>query len=478
MSIKRRLIYVLIVALAFMGLAVTGVLPLSVMGIAPGDFDVNSERYQFHTWEGKGALTLDQLSDSSHYVSGKVSEKVVVAAQIQKHSLSFQVVTDMKYVYTFTTGNVWGEPDRVYHPTQTSSGVGWIVIKTDIWNFLPAASGYLRVQFFIELSEPWGSLGWGLVAQDDSYVVRGDGSVAWTAGQYVVGQEAVADYTVGYARSAKTEDALLSEGWTVSVYSGAQERDVINKVIPGPAPGGSPDATVSDAVKYMVTDADFALTDSCAVATSRNFLRVTIFNNLVSTAMDKATTVDVLSLAPPIPGMTLDKSAYEIGDSITIQLTASPNAETNLPICGIHLKVAYRTLSSQPLVDIDLAGDASEYTYFSLPDAGLLIIEAYSFDAGSRNSDMAEGSVDVKDPTSEPEGVSVFLVVLAMVVMFIVAILILLPIPGLVNIPLKVRGIISTVLLGSVVGMLIIFFVVPAACAFLSAIFGILGFSC
>ena len=494
MRIKRRLIGILIVALVFMGLATAGALPLdiSVAGVRPADYDDNARGFDMgYTLIGSGAYIGSELLDSIRYVTGVIkSEKIVVEGAIFK-GFAASCIKDSEYRFQFTSGNSWGPVDR----TKWVGAFDLIVGGTANAGFrtldsYPTAGGWVRAEFWVNIFDFCQTFnldkGWHLAVRDDARIVNGAGEVAWNTGTAQVGQTVTATYSIGYAESSKIDNPLTG-GWTLDIFSGARGSNVpgfSGKVLTGANPDSGPEI-VPGSVDYTISEEDFALTDRCGVATSKNYLRVTIHNNLVSADTDSLTTVDKLALAPPAPIITLDKTQYEIGDSITISLVANPNTQTNLPICGIHLTIAYSDLAVDPLFDGDVGafigdelGLIAEKTYFALPDDGRLIITAWSYDAASRGSVPSEASVMVIDPTAEEEGIPIFILVVIMVSLIVVAIILLLPIPGISSIPLPVRGLVSTILIGISVGMFVLFFVAPAVCQFLENVFFFLGFEC
>ena len=497
MRIKRRLVYILIVALAFMGLTLGGALPLGIMaeGMRPIDYNDGGEEFDIG-WglSGRGAYIGNQLLDSIRYVTGPLqSEKIVLEGSIHSVLFAATCIKNSEYRFQFTTGNVWG-------PVDMTKWVGAFDLTRGGWanagfrsldsGTYPSAGGWVRAEFWVHVFDLCLisdlDKDWQLAARDDARIIDGSGDVNWNTGTAQVGQTVTAAYEIGYAYSSKF-DGGLAGGWTLDIFSGARGANVpgfSGKVITGADPDTGPEI-VPGSVDYTVSEEDFALTDRCNVASSKNYLRVTIRNNLVKADTDSLTTVDKLALAPPAPSISLDKTQYEIGDSITIVLVAEPNAQTQLPICGIHLTIAYSDLAADPLFDGDVGtfigdelGLIAEKTYFSLPDDGRLVITAWSYDAASRGSVPSEASVMVIDPTDPTEGIPIFILVMIMVSLIVVAIILLLPIPGISSIPLPVRGIISTILIGISVGMFILFFVAPAVCQFLENVFFFLGFSC
>ncbi len=483
-TVKRGLIVLLIGAFVA-GLFAGGIVPLNI-GQPPLDFNTEMIAKDFGTWTGKGALNLDQLLDSTRYITGATKEsgeKVVAAAQIMKTSLSFQCVTGVRYLYFWSVGGSWNEiQSREWHPQQDSISLigAWIVIKTDVGDLgerfgyaTYAASGYLRAQFQIKLNNfgcDGGDLGWATVAQDDAYVVRGDGSIEFDRDQYQVGETATMTYAVGWSRSIKQSEGGSDLGWAYSIHSQAQGTTVQSGVIEGPNLGDG-DGIATGNLYYTIQPADF-VSGGCS-AGSDNKLEVFLTNNLVLTKEDAATTIDQRDLGPPAPVVTVDKTMYYIGDSLTVQFTAEPNPTTNEPICGMHLRIYYE-LGNIELHSADFSGDAAEYTYNALPDAGLIMIEVDTWDEASRTSTFGKASITVHDPEcveGEPNctgPINIFWIVLIMVVLAILSFVIWLP---MIPLPPTAKLWISIITWGVILGMVIYFFIVPIVVEFFNSLF-------
>jgi hypothetical protein len=406
-------------------------------------------------------LSGSELLDSIGYVSGDLSEKIVMEGRLYK-GVAASCVINHRFEASFTTSTSWGEVDvtKGSGPVSVAPGV-WLPTGAQVLEYWSEPSGWLKVELWIHINDFCGTFntdaGWHLAARDDAHVRFGGAEVSFSRGQYEVGETAEINYKIGYARSAKTDSPGGSSGWSAALYSHAAGSVVRDWTLPGPDPGqntGFAQGTLS----YTVQASDFR-SGGCS-AGSQNYLEITLYNNLVFTEEKRSTVIDQRALAPPAPTISLDKPEYVLGDSMSITVTAQPNSETGETICGIKLTIFYEEGGIVLLEPKDLSGNEVTYIYNSLPDDGTVSVEAWSYDTGGRPSDIAKASVRVRDPAST-ELIDITLVAFIMVALIVIGIVILLPLPYLNAVPLNVRGIISTVLIGSAVGLFIYFVLVP-----------------
>lgn len=477
-SLKHHILYIILVAVIVIGLAAGGVLPLSVIGLAPGGFNTTTQNEDpLWTIEAKGWYSGNtEILDSIRYITGAVgaSEKIVMEG-MKKKGLAASCIWDHRYDVYITNTNSWGSVDYTFG---SGGGVSliWQPVGSQILSQWTAPSGWLKVELFFHIKDLCGTLnldkGWYKMSTDMAFIRWGGSSLSFDQTQYEVGETATINYAVGFARSAKEDRPGGSSGWTFTLYSNAQAQIVHSQNIPGPDPGGTADV-VEGSIFYTIQPADF-VSGGCTQG-ANNKLTAKLYNNLVFTEKVTATTIDERALAPPAPTITLSISSAEIGDALIINVVGTPNPTTQLPICGVNLRVFYAE-GNVELVDTNLVGSDVLYTFGSLPAAGLLMIEAFVWDENARTSPIASAAIGVLDPTREPEvTIDITLLVLIMVVLIILAIVILLPLPYISAIPFNARGWISVLLAGGAVGMFIWFLVIPQLIVILREMFPFLG---
>ncbi len=477
MKIKKNLLLIALIGLLVAGLFGSGVVPLSIVGLKPGDFNTNTINSE-PLWaiQSKGWFMGEtELLDSGRYITGEVgaSEKVVIEGMLTK-GLSVSCVVDHRFDVYITNSNDWGSADFSFGSGALNVFPGtWTKTGAQILSSWTAESGWLKVELHFKIYDLCGTFpidrGWQLMSTDMAYVRWGGAELSFDRTQYEVGETATIHYKVAFARSAKTDSPGLSQGWSFSLFSYAQGRQVHTELIPGPNPDGSDGNFVENNIYYTIQPEDFR-SGGCS-AGANNKLEATLYNNLVFTESVVSTTIDERRLAPPAPSITLDSTEYFIGDSLIIQAVADPNPTTQIPICGMNIRILYDE-GGVELVDINLVGDAVEYRYNNLPASGIVKIEIFSWDENARTSAIASASINVLDPEREGDvEIDIFFLVLVMVILAIVAIVILFPLPGIKRLPLNVRAWIAVLLFGIDFGLIVWFFIVPVVVAVFQGLF-------
>jgi hypothetical protein len=429
--------------------------PISPFAIVPSDFSTKTKSFEHVGFAGFGPDSQNgEVSDSIRYITGKVSEKVVMAGTFKKVGVSLAAIAQYQFDVFFTTGVSWGEKVESFGPFSIPFSIS-TEYNTEPFIFtLPASAGFVRIQLLGLVEDPIGNpiKTWKLFAQDDAYVKQGVGSVQFLADRYEVSQVARAEYTLGWATSSKITGPS-TQGWTITIFSGAQGKIVKTESVPG-----NKDIT-KGIIEYKVVPEDFKLTTFCGEASSLNFLRVEVFNNLVQNDNDDATTIDVAELGPGKPTIALDKRTYKVGDSLTVSLAAEPNPETNLPVCGLRLKIFYKDPVST-LVDTDLKEGQNTYTIGALPDKGVIVVESWSFDAAGRPSEISVAEVRVFGENDFIAGeipvmVIVLFVIWSLVGLLLVALRRKLPLPSAALVLILLIGY-ALIVLGFAMGILFI----------------------
>lgn len=196
----------------------------------------------------------------------------------------------------------------------TTASVDWIVGSPDGKTIL-VSGDWIQASFSVHCAPVFGfGGGWYEEANQKSVIITGIGVTNWQQGQYLVGQQALADYHVGFVNDPQTGHAE----WSIYITSGAQG----GQTVFGPIYLTQTDGTIS----YTVQPADFNING----APGTNFLIVHLKNALFSKSWDKTTTISVqaLAFAPKCAISGFTPASPLQGDTITLNFQCTP-AGTN-----------------------------------------------------------------------------------------------------------------------------------------------------
>lgn len=206
------------------------------------------------------------------------------------------------------------------------------VLRVELWSQCGGAGGSPPNPFY-------------LVAYDQAQLVGcgTDGSfcgVSWGKELYAVGETACVTYKVPFVSTETT-----GVKWYLTIkHDGTGATIVDTWALPDT--GGQK--------CFTVTAAMFQTTEGAC----RNTITATLHTDFYPVDWKKTATIDFASKGPKLDGPKTDKAEYTEGDVIHITWTATPNAETKLPIVRTEISIG----ANSP-VTVELPANATSYDY-------------------------------------------------------------------------------------------------------------------
>lgn len=225
------------------------------------------------------------------------------------------------------------------------------------------------------------------IAEDFAELRTGIGSI--TAPDDVIEEGEYAKFTVktGYSTSLKT-DGSYDSGWTVNVYCLRTGSNVFTK-------------TLGDDVQTVIS---WLVPDGAFVTVGDNTYRAVLRNELWDKDFDDLFVIGagMSDMIPELPTYELVSGDYpfEPGESITVQMHAESNEDTDSPITGFWVNVFYETATGSATTQFiydhrwfeatPTATGGTAVVSFVFPEAGYVRLTASAQDANNLNSGNSE----------------------------------------------------------------------------------------
>lgn len=352
--------------------------------------DYKTKEYNVNGLIGMGTHTddgeKDEINDDHLYVAawtqGDKSEKIVIQGKVKIDPWGFGgIVDEGAYRIFLATGDDWGDPVAEFKNLKPIMGDiqvdDEVVYEHKIYEIVGSFDGWMQVQFRIRFGGAFG--GWATLARDYARIQTGKGDINFAEGIYEVGDMAVLELDLGYAKGQyKLEVKALTSGEMLF------------------------DGFVDESREGKVTTMEFPVKAShVGIGTwpdcPDNLIEAKLWNELVEKAQHETAVTDIKTLGPEKPTIELsspkDGKAYRTGEAISIKINAKPNLQTQAPIKEYRLHI-----SPGDIVDENADGTFS----FQPAHRGTFKLMYSCQDAVCRRSEVVTKEITVYDEGEDP----------------------------------------------------------------------------
>ena len=389
-------------------------------GISPSSINnCNTQHYWENVWKGQGkpgtGYPYNEMLPDTRYVTSfsgatgndALSERIGISANIYENSWFESShptgrVYYRAYIKTDPTATTWTSIINLnwYDSSKVvvTGGVGYKYVDPDGgWSGDKASRtadpieirlkgsivGALKVEAVWEFDDgpllPWTPDWWKTMSIDYAYLISGEGSIniqgynPWETPMYEIGETVPIQVSADYSGAT----ASGTGRWQLWAF---------------PLRGGSGRMIKEWNYDYFRETYYWSLPpDAWVRGASDSKWRIELKNTLFSTDAVKINTIDIRANAPPTPTIILTPVNPQLGDAVTIQISANTNQYTHEKIIKFWVSATETATNTQFVYKsvTPTSGSADPYTATTTitpPRAGAVYVEVWAHDEAGRES--------------------------------------------------------------------------------------------
>lgn len=346
---KKIIIIGLVIVLLFAGAFFSGIIPLDITGL-----NTQTDNKEYGGIHGVGELMGPNQRKGYiiSYIHDGLSETIVCQGKITADTWAWGQANGFYYkVYGMkNSGSGWdvlsqpGETSQ-YISTQnpgvieiTGINVGGTHVVEESYSFEIVGNEYAAIKTELHMScknaaNPFDPYKWRLIQQDEAYLYEGWGGLylpkdddGRPRSTFEIGETVNIDVETTYGGQTVGEDGKT---WRVALIE--------------PSDQGGSEVKHQDYGDNARSTFSFTVTKDMFSTQSTNRYRIEIYNTLLPKGTLNVNTIDILAKAPSDVMFSNAPTRVEVGDEVSITLSASVNFETQLPIDSFEVSVIYGT---------------------------------------------------------------------------------------------------------------------------------------